>query len=197
MSEKERMAEWIEPFTGGMVTTSQAPEQGFHRSVLQQLVSKGELYRYAEGIYLKKDAWEDEIYLLQLKYKRGVYSHETALYLLGYSDRTPSTLTMTFPKGYNAPSIKRENLVLVRVVLDNYSFGITTIDSPCSHPIQVYEIERTLCDLLRGNKSDIALVNEAMKRYLSSSDRNIPKLLDYAERLHVKGKVLRYLEVLL
>ena len=32
---------------------------------------------------------------------RDSYSHDTALYLLGYSDRTPAKYTMTFPKGYN------------------------------------------------------------------------------------------------
>ena len=46
------------------------------------------------------------IYLLQRKYGRGIYSHDTALYLLGYSDRIPAKYTMTFPKGYNAPSLK-------------------------------------------------------------------------------------------
>ena len=36
-----------------------------------------------------------------------------------------------------------------------------------------------------------------MKRYAASKSKNIPKLLQYAERLRVKPKVLRYMEVLL
>ena len=50
-------------------------------------------------------------------------------YLLGYSDRTPAKYTMTFPKGYNAPSLKQENLIVKRVVPENYeSVSYTHLD---------------------------------------------------------------------
>ena len=40
-------------------------------------------------------------------------------------------------------------------------------------------------------------VSEAMKRYAASKDKNIHKLMKYADQLRVKPKVLRYMEVLL
>lgn len=126
---------------------------------------------------------------MQRKYGRGIYSHDTALYLLGYSDRTPAKYTMTFPKGYNAPSLKQENLIIKRVVPENYEFGQIQIKSPSGNPIRVYDLERTLCD--------IQIVSEAMKRYADSKDKNIHKLMKYADQLRVKPKVLRYMEVLL
>ena len=129
---------------------------------------------------------------MQRKYGRGIYSHDTALYLLGYSDRTPAKYTMTFPKGYNAP-----NLIIKRVVPENYEFGQIQIKSPSGNPIRVYDLERTLCDILRGSGSDIQIVSEAMKRYAASKDKNIHKLMKYADQLRVKPKVLRYMEVLL
>ena len=64
-------------------------------------------------------------------YGHWIYSHDTALYLLGYSDRTTVKYTMTFPKGYNAPSLKQENLIIKRVAPENYDFGQTQIES---HP---------------------------------------------------------------
>lgn len=36
-----------------------------------------------------------------------------------------------------------------------------------------------------------------MKRYAASKDKNIHKLMQYADQLRVKPKVLRYMEVLL
>ena len=36
-----------------------------------------------------------------------------------------------------------------------------------------------------------------MKRYVASKDKNIHKLMQYADQLRVKPKVLRYMEVLL
>ena len=117
--------------------------------------------------------------------------------VLGYSDRTPAKYTMTFPKGYNAPSLKQENLIIKRVVPENYEFGRIEIESPSGNPIRVYDLERTLCDILRGSGSDVQIVGEAMKRYAASKDKNIHKLMQYADQLRVKPKVLRYMEVLL
>ena len=65
------------------------------------------------------------------------------------------------------------------------------------NPIRVYDLERTLCDILRGSGSDVQIVGEAMKRYAASKDKNIHKLMQYADQLRVKPKVLRYMEVLL
>ena len=104
---------------------------------------------------------------------------------------------MTFPKGYNSPSIKYENINIKRVILDNYSFGIIKIKSPCGNDIYVYDLERTLCDILRGNGIDIQIINQAMKKYALSKNKNIHKFMQYAEKLHVKSKVLQYLNILL
>ena len=49
---------------------------------------------------------------------------ETALYLHGYSDRAPAQYTMTFPKGYNTPSLKQENVTIKWVQQLNYPLGI-------------------------------------------------------------------------
>ncbi len=194
---KEKIEELLEASEDGTVTAAQVTEAGLHRSILQELVRDGEMYRFARGLYVRSDAWEDDFYLLQRRYGRGIYSHDTALYLLGYSDRAPAKYTMTFPKGYHAPSLNRENLIVKRVVPDHYEFGRIKIGSPSGNPICVYDLERTLCDILRGSGSDIQIIGEAMRRYAASRDKNIYKLMQYADRLRVKPKVLRYMEVLL
>ena len=58
--------------------------------------------------------------------------------------------------------------------------GIIEIESPCGNPVRVYELEKTLCDIVRGSGSE-----------------DLHRLMCYAELLHVKTKVLRYMEVLL
>jgi predicted transcriptional regulator of viral defense system len=197
MTDKEKIKELLEASPDGTITAEQVTAAGLHRSILQELVDNGELYRFGRGLYVRSNAWEDDFYLLQRKYGRGIYSHDTALYLLGYSDRTPAQYTMTFPKGYNSPSLKQESINIKRVVPENYSFGVIELQSPCGNPIRVYDLERTLCDILRGSGSDIQIVGTAMKRYAASKEKDIHKLMQYAEQLRVKPKVLRYMEVLL
>lgn len=46
-------------------------------------------------------------------------------------------------------------------------------------------------------RSDIQVVNTAMKRYAASKEKDIHKLVKYAEQLRVKPKILHYMEVLL
>lgn len=197
MTDKEKVIELIESSKNGTITTREVTKAGIYRGVLKELVDSRELIRYGRGIYVKNNSWEDDFFLLQQKYQRGIYSHDTALYLLGYSDRTPAKYTMTFPKGYNSPSLKDENVDIVRVVPDNYSFGVIEILSPSGNTIKVYDLERTLCDILRGKGSDIQIVNAAMKKYASSKNKDINKLMKYADKLSVKQKVLNYMKVLL
>lgn len=197
MSDKEKIIELLNSSPDGTITAEQVTTAGLHRSVLQNLVESGEIYRFGRGLYLCSSAWEDDFYLLQRKYGRGIYSHDTALYLLGYSDRTPAQYTMTFPKGYNSSSLKHENIIVKRVVPANYSFGITEVRSPCGNPIRIYDLERTLCDILRGNGSDVQIVGAAMKKYADSKEKDIHKLMKYADQLRVKPKILRYMEILL
>lgn len=197
MKDNEKMSKIMAESLDGVVTSKQISAVGLHRSILQKYVSEGKLLQFGRGLYTKTDVWEDDFYLLQRKYERGIYSHDTALYLLGYSDRAPAQYTLTFPKGYHSIALEQENVLIKRVVKDNYHFGIIEIKSPCGNPIRIYELERTLCDILRGNNIDIQLINSAMKKYAYSKEKDIHKLMKYAELLQVKQKVLRYMEVLL
>jgi len=184
--------------SSGIITSKEVTEAGLHRSILTKLVEKGKLHRVSRGVYMTREAWEDEMYFLQYRYSKGIYSHETALYLHSMTDRTPLTFSMTFPKGYNSPSIKKTNVNVYRVTKNNYKLGITDLLSNYGNHLKVYDIERTLCDILRGNYStDIQIVNLAMKQYVSSKSKDVQKLLVYADQLRVKSRVFRYLEVLL
>lgn len=183
--------------TSGIISTQEIFAENISRETLNKFIQNGELTKFGRGLYTINSAWEDDFFSLQQKYSKGIYSHDTALYLLGYSDRTPGIYTMTFLKGYNSPSIKQENIKVIRVISENYDLGVIEIQSPSNNPIRIYNLERTLCDILRGKGCDIQIVNAAMKKYAKSKDKNINLLIQYAEQLKVKGKILRYMEVLL
>ena len=197
MGYLDKIHRMLKRSTNGTLMTAEVSAAGLPRAQLKQLVDLGEIYSYSRGIYVQANAWEDEMFLLQQKYSRGIFSGETALYLFGYSDQTPSVYAMTFPQGYNTPSLKEEKIFIKRVVLKNYSLGITEVNSPSGNKINVYDIERTLCDIMRGNDGNIQLIGKAMKKYVQSKEKNFQKLIGYAEKLRVKPKILNYLEVLL
>ena len=197
MSNKKNGASILRAMTFEYFSASQAKDKGVHGQTIRNMVDAGELYKIDRGLYSFDENWDDELYIIQKRFSRGIYSHDTAMYLLGYSDRTPSRYDMTFPQGYNSKKLDEYDLNVRHVKAENYSIGITTLLSPMGNEIRVYNLERSLCDILRGSGSNVELINSAMRRYANSKNKNVPQLLQYAEQLRVKPKVLRYMEVLL
>lgn len=182
----------------GFITSAQIATLDIPRRCLTNLVLKGEIYKVDRGIYALPEYWEDELLFLQYRFSKGIYSHETALYLHKMTDRTPINCTMTFPKNYNCSGLKLKNIKARYVSLEIYELGLTTELSPCKNIVKVYDIERTLCDIVKTKHAgDIQIINQAMKDYAISRKRDLEKLMEYATCLGVKSKILNYMEVLL
>ena len=182
----------------GTVTTAMVVEAGFSRGNIKYLADKGMIEKSARGVYILPEVWEDEIFNLQNRFKRGIYSHETALFLWDMTDRTPNRYHMTFPANYNLTNPKEENVQCVQCTEALYELGIANAMTPGGNEVRAYSMERTLCDILRPHsRVDIQIVTEAFKRYANRSDKNIPVLSEYAKMLKVETKLRTYMEVLL
>ena len=182
----------------GIVTTQMVTEAGYLRGSLKYLVDNGRLERVSRGVYTLPEAWEDEFVSLQSRYKRGIYSCETALFLCDLTDRTPAKMNMTFPGTYNMTSPKKEGILCSCANEPFYSMGITRVRTPGGNMVSAYCAEKSLCDILKTrNHTDIQVITEAFKRYMSCREKDIPLLSEYAKALRVEKKLRPYMEVLL
>jgi len=182
----------------GMITTAMVVSAGISRGNLKYLVDKGKLEKASRGVYVLPEVWEDEFLNLQSRFKRGIFSSETALFLSDLTDRTPNQYCMTFPSSYNLTKPKAENVRCSQSKEPLYSIGITELKTPGGNTVKAYCMERTLCDILRPHtKTDIQIVTDAFKRYAKRPDKNIPELSEYAKMLRVEKRLRSYLEVLL
>lgn len=182
----------------GTVTTAMVVAAGFSRGNIKYLVDKNMLEKSARGVYILPEVWDDEIFNLQNRFKRGIYSHETALFLWDLTDRTPNRYYMTFPTNYNLTKPKEESIRCAQCKKEIYDLGIEEVTTPGGNVVRAYNAERTLCDILRPHSCvDIQVVTEAFKRYTVNLDKNIPVLSEYAKRLKVEVRLRSYLEVLL
>lgn len=182
----------------GIITSTQVSKAGILREHLRGLVGKGLLERSERGVYIVPTGFDDEMYNLQMRYKRGIFSHATALFLLDLTDRTPIKYSMTFPLGYNTTALNAENVKYYRVTGSLYELGIITAKSPGGNLIRIYNAERSLCDILKGRShADIQIVTDAFKRYTRLEKQDIPLLSKYAKLFRVEKKLRPYLEVLL
>lgn len=185
-------------YNNGLVTTAMIVKEGIPRGSLQYLVKQGRIERSARGVYTLPGVWEDEFVVLQNRYKRGIYSLDTVLFLTDLTDRTPIRFNMTFPYGYNLTNPKADDILCRGVMSSLYNLGIVDLLTPSSNIVKGYSIERTLCEILQPrNNTDIQIITEAFKRYTKRNETNIPLLSDFAKLLKVEDKVRSYLEVLL
>lgn len=182
-----------------MVTTEQITAAKIPRYVLSEMLESGKLSRLERGIYLLAGEWADEYKVYSLRYKKGVFSHDTALFLHGLTDITPGHFTMTFPAGYNTKSLNNAQLEIHRTKAAFYSLGLATdVKTPSDNKVVCYDKERTLCDILRGSDADDTERSKvAFKRYAAQGGKDINRLLEYAKILHVTSRVQNYLKVLL
>ena len=86
---------------GGTVTSAQVTNANIPQTYLSLMKEKGTLIRIKRGFYMLPDTFEDEMYVLSCSYPKGVFSHGTALYIHGMTDRTPIQYEMSFPRGYH------------------------------------------------------------------------------------------------
>lgn len=69
--------------------------------------------RVAKGVYLAPDAWQDDLYIISLQYKKVVYSHDTDLYLLRLSERELVCFTVTVPRGYKVAYNGKKKITII------------------------------------------------------------------------------------
>ena len=196
MTNSEKIIKAAEA-NGGIITTEQVNKMNIHRTILRNMVDKGLLDYSARGVYVLPTKLDDELYNLQRRLTKGVFSNGTALYLLGFTDRTPNRFDMTFPASYNTSALKNE-ITAHRVKKELYEQGIIGVKTPHGNEVNAYCIEHTLCDILQVKYAiDIQVVTDAFKRYSKYKDKNLPLLSQFAKMSRVEEKVRKYLEVLI
>ena len=182
----------------GIVATNEVEEHGIPRHYLTPLVKEGKLDRVSHGVYVAPDTFEDEMYMLQMKSRKVIYSHETALFLHDLTDRDPIEWTVTVPTGYNATKLRNKGVHVHFIKKSLHLMGTKRIETIFGRYVTAYNRERTICDIMRNrNNIDVAIVNEALKRYLGSKEKNISLLMKYAKELRVNNILRKYLEILL
>lgn len=183
----------------GLITSLEAKSKGIDNKILQRMEKLGQLERVEHGLYMDSNQMEDEYYLSQYRCKKGIFSHETALYFHELADRTPFQIMITIPSGYNTRLLKEKNKYKFFYVAKNlHTIGKITMKTPYGNEVYVYDKERTICDCLKKKEQlDSDLVNEAVRRYLKTPGSDYAKLIKYAELFNIKELVRKYMEVLI
>jgi predicted transcriptional regulator of viral defense system len=181
----------------GMFRTADAVNAGVSRTVLGMYVKNGKLERIAHGQYIRSDNMADELYVLQQRSDKIVFSHETALFLHDVAERTPFLHSLTIPSDRKLSPVLSEGCKVYYVKHELHGLGRCFVKSRLGNEVIAYDMERTICDILRSrNRVDSQVFVEALKSYAALKGQNWNKLRDYAEAFRVTKLLRQYLEVL-
>ena len=171
----------------GMLQTSQAVARGIVKPIFYEYIKERKLEQVAHGIYVSEDTWIDAMFLLHLRCGQAVFSHESALFFHDLTDREPSPYAITVRRGYSTTRLKAEGLSVYTIKPELFDVGVSSGQTPFGHTVPVYDMERTICDLLRSrSRIEIQTFQGALKAYARRKDKNLRALMQYAGMFKVE-----------
>ena len=172
----------------GYITSSELDKNGIHRMYLKMLLKKKIIRRVDKGIYLDVNVVNDKLYTYYLRNQHFIYSHFTALYLHNIVGTIRGKYDLTITNEYHNPLLKDNNLYFVNDEV--YKIGKEKVKTKCGNTVMCYNLERTICDLIRSvkrlNEHD---VNIMLKRYLKDPNCNLKRLYTYAKKMNIYEEV--------
>ena len=182
----------------GIITTSQVLGIGISKPTFYAYGKEKNLKRAAHGIFISEDAWPDSMYMLHLRCEQAIFSHETALFLHDLTDCEPTQYAITVKTGYNPSKLQADGYKVYTIKGNLHTVGLTKATTNVGHTVPVYDVERTLCDIVRSRSEiEIQTFQDALKRYAQLENKNMRTLMHYAALFRVERIIRQYLGVLL
>ncbi len=196
MQKTEQMLNMLKQ-NNGYLFSAEVKEAGISRTHLANFVKNNNLEKVAKGIYVSEDTWPDDLYILQKCYPDIIYASETALYLHQMIDREYSDIYVSVPPKFSGTRLRERGINIHQEKADTYELGLTIINTNYGNSVRTYDKERLICDLLK-KRGDIEVQNfqAAILGYMNGKQKDLSKLMIYAEKLNVRDEVMKYVEVL-
>lgn len=197
--ESDKLKLLVESY-GGVISSKALEEAGFNRMNIYNLKLEGILNKESHGYYTLAENQPDEYTIIQKRSDKLIYSHATALFLHGLSDKAPLLLDITVPQGDNISRIKKDyqNTRFHYCKKELWDIGIEKVKTPLGYDVSVYDKERCICDIIKDKEYiDVQIFSMALRNYFSDKVCDTKKIIKYSKTFNVEEKVRNYMEVLL
>ena len=173
---------------------------GFSYYRINQMVEQGMLTKLNKKYYenVGFDGEESDFYYVYAYVPDGVVCLLSAAVYYNLSTYRLEAIDVAIPRNGNVSTLPDwPELKVCYFTDDRYYTGIEIIEDG-KNRFRIYDIEKTVVDIVYyREKIGIEETKEVLKSYLRRSDRNLNRLIRYAEMLKCGNIMKRYLEVLL
>lgn len=174
-------------------------DKGFSYYKIKQMVDKGKLIKLNKKYYENAnfDGEESDFYYAYAFVPCGVVCLLSAAVYYNLSTYRPDAIDVAIPRKSKVSTLPDwPELHICYFTDERYNVGIVTIEDG-NNIFRIYDIEKTVVDIVfYREKIGIEETKEVLTTYLNRSDRNLNKLIRYAELLKCGDVMKKYLEVL-
>ncbi len=163
--------------------------EGIHQRDIKSILDKGIVIKVKNGLYKLSDTpviSNQSFVDLAFAVPEGVICLLSALSYYELTTFNPSLISMAIHRKSWRPKIEYPPVEFYYFSKKQFEAGIDKIKIK-DHKINIYCREKTICDCFRyRNKLGIDIAKEGLSEYIKQKDRNLERLLKYAEICRVK-----------
>lgn len=186
--------------SNGILKSAQLKKNKYSDRDIQELLNEGHIKKIRNGFY----GWNDIVNKLcdykvaNLIFPNSIVSVLSAASIHELTTVNPMSICLTIPSNSMKPKLPDYPPIDLFYINEKHiELGAQKKDVD-GFTINIYNIERTICDLFKYTKRvDKEVALEALKRYMNMPNRNIQLLLEYATTVKVKKVIKPYVEALL
>ena len=175
-------------------------DKGLSYYKINQLVKQGILIKLNKNYYENTnfDGEESDFYYAYAYVPNGVICLLSAAVHYNLSTHRPDAIDIAIPRKARVSTLPEwPELKIYYFTDERFSVGAEIIEVG-KNKFRIYDVEKTVVDIVfYREKMGIEETKEVLSNYLHRKDRNLNKLIRYAEMLKCEDTINKYLEVLI
>jgi len=200
MKKKEEKIYKVFKAHEGFARTKDILMTGIHHREIKRVRDEGQIIRVKRGLYrlaeiplISNQGFID----LARAVPGGVICLLSALSYYELTTFSSTIISMAICRGSRRPKIDYPPAEFYHFSKKQFEAGISEIKIK-SHKIRIYNPEKTICDCFRyRNKLGLDIAKEGLSEYLKRKDRNLERLLKYAEVCRIKSLLQTWLNAMI
>ena len=174
--------------------------EGIHPRDIKNILDKGLIIKVKNGLYKLTDipVISNQSFIdLARAVPEGVICLLSALSYHELTTFNPSIISMAIYQKSWRPKIEYPPVEFYYFSTKQFKTGIDEIKIK-AHKVRIYCPEKTICDCFRyRNKLGLDTAKEGLSEYLKQKDRNLEKIVEYAEICRVKPLLQTWLNAMI
>lgn len=175
-------------------------DKGLSYYKINQLVKQGILIKLNKNYYENTnfDGEESDFYYAYAYVPNGVICLLSAAVHYNLSTHRPDAIDIAIPRKARVSTLPEwPELKIYYFTDERFSVGAEIIEVG-KNKFRIYDVEKTVVDIVfYREKMGVEETKEVLSNYLHRKDRNLNKLIRYAEMLKCEDTINKYLEVLI